>query len=176
MFKQNENYEVDQRTLKSDYIRYSPSEKSTKNTPNSQIYIKNPRADSLNSFSGSLIRTNFDVLHAATNNRYIDGEDTRLVNEGPIALFSNYRLQSSSGKHIEEHNHAHIASLLYKLVTSARNSDYLSIGFDRDRERRKRELTNNKNIKGKYHVTIMLRDIFGFAQHQKKVHMVSVTN
>ena len=43
----------------------------------------------------------------------------------------------------------------------------MSIGFDRDRNRR-RELTNNKNIKGKYHVTVMLEDIFGFAKHQEK--------
>ena len=88
------------------------------------------------------------------------------MNEGPIALFSTYKLQSSSGKHVEDINHAHVVCLMYKLVTSARNADDLSIGFDRDRERRKRELTNNKNIKGKYHVTIMLKDILGFAEHQ----------
>ena len=111
---------------------------------------------------------NADVLHAATKKRYIDGDDIRLVNEGPIALFSNYKLQSSSGKHMEEINHAHIVCLLYKLITSARNTDDLSIVFDRDRERRRRELTNNKNIKGKYHVTIMLKDIFGSAEHQEK--------
>ena len=35
-------------------------------------------------------------------------------------------------------------------------------------EGRQRELTNNKNRKGKYHVTIMLKDIFGFAEHQEK--------
>ena len=44
----------------------------------------------------------------------------------------------------------------------------MSIGFDRDRNRRKRELTNNKNIKGKFHLRIHLRDIFGFAEHQEK--------
>ena len=111
---------------------------------------------------------NFGVLHAATKNRYADGDDIRLVNEGPIALFSNYKLQSSSGKHIEEINHAHIVCLLYKFITSARNTDDLAIGFDRDCGRRQRELTNTKNIKGKYLVTIMLKDIFGFAEHQEK--------
>ena len=90
------------------------------------------------------------------------------MNECPIALFSDYELQSSSGKHIEETNHAHIVCLVYKLITSARKTDDLSIGFDRDRERRKREKTNNKNIKGKYHATILLKDIFGFAEHQEK--------
>ena len=43
-----------------------------------------------------------------------------------------------------------------------------SIGCDRDRRRRQRELTNNKKINGNYHVTIMLKVFFGFAQHQKK--------
>ena len=42
----------------------------------------------------------------------------------------------------------------------------MSIGFERSRDRRKRELTNNKNIKGEYHLRIYLRYIFGFAEHQ----------
>ena len=133
MFKLNENYEVDRRILKCDYIRYSHSEISTIKTPNSQIYINIPRGDSVNSLLGSLIRLSFDVVHVATNNRYADGDNMRLVNEGPTALFSNYELQSSSGKHIEEINHAHIVCLMYKLLTCARNSDDLSVGFDRDR-------------------------------------------
>ena len=112
MFKLNESYEVDRRILKCDYKRYSPSEISTVNTPNSQIYINIPRGDSVNSLLGSLLRTNFDVLHAATNNKYIDGDDIRLVNEGSIALFSKYKIQSSSGKHLAEINHAHIVCLL----------------------------------------------------------------
>ena len=90
------------------------------------------------------------------------------MNEGPIALFSNYKLQSSSEKHNEETNHAHIVFFKYNFITSARNADDLSIGSDRNRERRKKGLTNNKNIKGKYHVTVILKDIFGFAEHQAK--------
>ena len=93
MIKLNENYEVPRKILKSDYIRYSPSEISTINTPNSQIYINIPRGDSVNSLLGSRLRAKFDVLHAATNNRYVDGDDIRLVNEGPVALFSSYKLQ-----------------------------------------------------------------------------------
>ena len=168
MFKLYENYEVDRRILKCDYIRYSPSEISTIITPNSQVYNNIPSGGSVNSLLGSLLRLNFDVLHAATNNRCTEGDDIRLANEGPIALFSNYKLQSSSGKHIEEINHAHIVCLMHKPITSARNTDDLSFGFDRDRDRRKRELTDNKNIKEKYHVTIMLKDNFGSAEHQEK--------
>ena len=37
MFKLNEIYEFDRRIMKCDYIRYSPIETSTINTPNSQI-------------------------------------------------------------------------------------------------------------------------------------------
>ena len=55
---------------------------------------------------------------------------------------------------------------MYKPITSRRSSDDLSIGFDRDRIRRQRELTNNKNQKGRYHVTNMLKDNFGFAEEK----------
>ena len=109
-----------------------------------------------------------DVLHAATNNRYVDGKDIRLVNLGPIASFSNYKLTTSSGKHIEHVSHAYVVSLLYKLSTIAKGSDDLSTGFDRDRGRRRNELTNNKTVKGRYHTRIYLKDIFGYAEHQEK--------
>ena len=57
---------------------------------------------------------------------------------------------------------------MYELFTSSKDSDDLSIGFDRNRGRRKNELSNNKSIKGKYHISIYLEDIFGFAEHQEK--------
>ena len=96
----------------------------------------------------------FDVLPAASNDRYVDGSDKRLVKLGPIALFIIYKLTTGSGKHLEDINHAHVVSLMCKLITSARSSDDLIVGFDRDRGRRQRELTNNTNIKEKYHVRI----------------------
>ena len=65
-------------------------------------------------------------------------------------------------------SHTHLVSLLYKLITSGKNSDDLSIGFDRSRARRQDEMTGNKNVKGKHHVRIMLKDVFGFAEHQEK--------
>ena len=168
MFKLSEKYEVDRRILKCDYIRYSPSEISTINTANSQIYINIPREDSLISLLNSYIDLNFDVVHGVNNDRYADNNEIRLVNMGPIALFSNYKITTSSGKHLEEVSHAHIVSLMYKLITTAKGCDDLSIGFDRDRTRRRNDLTNNKNVKGKYHVGIYLKDVFGFAEHQEK--------
>ena len=47
MFKLNQKYEINRDILKCDYIRHSPSEISTINTANSQIYINIPREDSV---------------------------------------------------------------------------------------------------------------------------------
>ena len=116
----------------------------------------------------SYLELNFDVLKAATNDRYANTDDIRLTNLGAIALFSVYKLVTSSNKHLEEITHAHFVSLIYKIVMSSKDSDDLSIGFDRNRGRRKNELSNNKNIKGKYHTTIYLKDILGYAEHQEK--------
>ena len=168
MFKLSEKYSVNRDILKCDYIRYSPSEISTINTANSQVYINIPREDSVISLLNSYLELNFDVLRADNSNRYLDGNDIRLVNLGPIGLFSNYKLTTASGKHLENIDHAHIVSLMYKLLTSSKGSVDLSIGFDRDRARRRNELTNNKTIKGKYHVRIYLKDVFGFAEYQEK--------
>ena len=57
---------------------------------------------------------------------------------------------------------------MYQLITSAKDIDDLSIDFDRDRGWRRDELTSNKNRKGKYHVSFMLRDVLGFAEHQER--------
>ena len=87
---------------------------------------------------------------------------------GPVGLFSNFKLSTSSGKHLEDISHAHLVSLMYKLITSSKDSNNLSIGFDHSRNRRRDELAVNKNIKGKYHLKIMLKDVFGYAELQEK--------
>ena len=168
MFKLNEKYEVKGGILKCDYRGYSPSETSTENTANSQIYINIRREDSVISLLNCYLDLTFDVLQAASNNRYVDINEKRLVNLGPSDLFSSYKLTTCSGKHLEDFSYAHIVSLKFKLITSAKDTDDLSIGFDRNRDRRQRELTNNKNQKGRNHIRVMLRDVFGFAEHQEK--------
>ena len=60
-------------------------------------------------------------------------------------------------------------SLLYKLKTSSKDRDDLSIGMDRDGNRRQREFTSNKNQKGKYYIRIYLKGFFAFAEHQEKI-------
>ena len=159
--------EIDRGILKYTYIRYSPSENSTINTPNSQVFINLPREYSVISLLNSYIDINFDVIRAATGNRYADADSIRLVNLGPIALISIYKLPTGSGKKMEEISHAHIVSLMYKLLKLSRDSDKLSIGLDGDHNRRQRELTSDENIKDKYHVRIYLKAVFGFVEHQE---------
>ena len=95
-----------------------------------------------------------------------NGEDIRLVNLGSLAFFSNFISITSSRKHLEDISHDQIASLKHKLISKNEDYVYLSIGSDRNRKRRRNELTNIKKIEGKNHVRIMLKDIFGFAEHQ----------
>ena len=101
--------------------------------------------------SNNYLDLNSDVLRNDNKIRYVDGANITLVILVPIALFSNYKLTTSSGKHLEI---SHIVSLMYKLLTSVKGTDDLSIGFDCDRARRQDELTDNKNVKGKYHVQL----------------------
>ena len=67
--------EGDRKILKCDYIRYSPSEISTRSTAKSQIYINIPRKDSVISMLISYLELKFDGLHAASGNRYVDNND-----------------------------------------------------------------------------------------------------
>ena len=168
MFKLSDKYQIDGIILKCDYIRYSSSKISTINTAISRIYINIPREDSFIFLIKSYFELLFDIFHAATNNRYVDGDDIWLFNLDIIALFNNFKLTTSSGKHLEFFDVAHIISLMYKLITSNGGRDDLSICFHRDWGRRQRELTNNKNVKRKYHVRIFIKHIFGLAEDMEK--------
>ena len=68
----NAKNEIGRKILRRDYIGYSPSEISTINSPNSQKKNILPREDSTNSVLDIRLDVNFDVLIAATNNRYAD--------------------------------------------------------------------------------------------------------
>ena len=65
---------------------------------------------------------------------------------------------------------------MYKLITNAKDSDDLSIGFDCYRNRKRDELSIHKNLEGIYHPRVILRSVLGFAEHQKKLFMASVIN
>ena len=109
----------------------------------------------------------FEVIKKAYNSRYGNGNDVRFVNLWLFALFSNFILITSSGKHLEVISYAHLVSILYKLITSAKDTNALSIGFDHSRKRRRDEFTNNKNLEGKYHLRIMLKDVLSLAEQQE---------
>ena len=116
----------------------------------------------------SILDLNFQVSKKADFFRYANGNDIRIVNLAPIALFSNSKLTTSSGKHLEDFSQAHIVYLMYKLISSANDSDDLSIGFDCDCNRRRNEFSDNKKIQDIFHLRIMLEDVLGFAKHQEK--------
>ena len=109
---------------------------------------------------------NFEVIKKADDSRYANCNDIRLVNLGPIALFSNFKLPTSSEKPLDDVSHSHIVSLMYKLITSGKDGEDFSTGFDRNRNRRKDQLAPNKNAKGKCHLRIMLKDVSGYAECQ----------
>ena len=92
-----------------------------------------------------------------------------MVKLRPFAFFSYCKLTLSGGKHLKDVSHAHIVSLFYILLTTAKDTDEMFFDFDRDRNRRRDDLTNKDYIKGKYHVRVMLKDVSGFAEHQEKV-------
>ena len=63
-------------------------------------------------------------------------------------------------------DNAMVFCLMYKIISSGRDGDYLSIGFHRSKEARERELPNYKTTKGNYHLRNYLKDVFGFAEYQ----------
>ena len=168
MFRLNQNYEVDRRILKSDYVRISPAEISPINSLRSQIYIIIPREDSVISLLESYPDLNLEVIKTSDNSRYGNCKDIKLVNQGPIVLFNKFKLTTSSGNHLKNISHAHIVSLLYKQTGVAKDSDDLFIVFDRIRDKRGDELSSNRNTKCKNHVRNTLEEIFGSAEHQEK--------
>ena len=147
MFKLNEKYDVDRKILNSDYVRYSLAETSTKNIPESQMNINIPGEDSVISLLTCWLDLNFEVIKKTDISRYANGNDLRLANLGSIALFSNFILKIISWKHLEDISHTHIVSLRYKLLISSKGSDDLSVGFDRDRGRKRDELVNDRKLK-----------------------------
>ena len=74
------------------------------------------KGDSVNFFLNSYFDLNFEVLRKTDNSRYANGTDITLGNLGSIGLFSNFKLTTSSGEHLKDISHAHIVSLMYRLL------------------------------------------------------------
>ena len=56
---------------------------------------------------------------------------------------------------------------MYKIISSNKDTDVLSVDFHRNKKARETEITKNKTTKGNSHVIIYLKDVFGFAEHQE---------
>ena len=114
----------------------------------------------------SFISVEFEVFKN-DDTRYADGDQISLVNFGPVALFSEAKLTTSSCKHLEKVDNLHPISLKYKLLTSTQQISQLMYGFEESTAIRRQELTNNETEKGTFFVRIKLKDLFEFADQEK---------
>ena len=139
---------------------------ATVNNTNSNISVSLPREDAYICLQNSFISLEFEVLKN-NNTRFADGDEISLVNFGPISLFSEAKLTTFSGKHLEKVDNLHLISSMYKCLTSTKSTSQLLYGFEESETIRRQELTNNKNEKGTFLVRIKLKDLFGFADQEK---------
>ena len=154
-----------------DFIKYSPSSLATVNNANSNIGISLPREDAYICLQNSYISLEFEVLKN-DNTLYVDNDQISLVNFGAVALFSEAKLVTSSGKHLEKVDNWHPICLLYKLLTSQQQTTQLLYGFEEPVTIRRQELTNHKTEKGTFFVKIKLQDSFGFADQEKIIYVL----
>ena len=117
LFSLQNNFAMNKPIHKIDFIEYSPSSLATINNSNSNISIIFPREDAYICLQNSYISLEFEVPKN-DDTRYADGDQISLVNFGPVALFSEAKLVTSSGKHLEKVDNLHPISLMYKLLTS----------------------------------------------------------
>ena len=167
-FKLTETYGVDRSNLIADYIRCSPASLNQIDTTINEFFT-----DSVIFLRDSYLQLNFEVVHADDSTVFAVGGDIRVVNSGPLALFSDFKLSTSSGKSLESTDHPNVVSFLYELKKSTSGGKDLSIGFGRGRGRRRQELSNRAvnplpiNIRGNFHLRNSLKDVFGFSEHQE---------
>ena len=174
MFSLKNKYTLEKPIHKIDFIKYSPSSLATVNNTNSNISVSLPREDAYICLQNSSISLEFEVLKN-NNTRFADGDEIGLVNFGPISLFSEAKLTTSSGKHLEKVDNLHLISLMYKCLTSTKSTSQFLYGFEESETIRRQELTNNKNEKGTFFVRIKLKDLFGFADQEKITYGLGYT-
>ena len=93
-------------------------------------------------------------------------------------------MTTSSAKHLEKVDNLHPICLMYKLLTSSRQTSQLMYGFEENTAIRRQKLTNNKTEKGTFFVRIKLKfcekkklkkDLFGFADQEKITYGLGYT-
>ena len=166
MFSLKSKYTVEKPIQKTDFIKYSPSSLATINKNNSNISISLPREDAYICLQHSFISVESEVFKN-DDTRYADGDQISLVKFGPVALFSEAKLTTSSGKHLEKVDNLHPICLMYKLLTSSQQTSQFMYGFEESTTIRRQKLTNNKTEIGTFFVRIKLKDLFGFPDQEK---------
>ena len=174
MFSLKSKYTLEKPIHKIEFIKYSPSSLATVNNANFNISISLPREDAYICLQNSYISLEFEVLKN-DNTRYNNGDEISMVNIGPVALFSEAKLTTSSGKHLEKVDNLHPICLMYKLLTSSHQASQLMYGFEESTAIRRQELTNNKTEKGTFFVRIKLKDLFGIADQEKITYGLGYT-
>ena len=97
LFSLKNKYALVKPIHKIEFIKYSPNRLATVNKNNSNISISLPSEDAYICLQNSYISVDFEVLKN-DNTRYADGDEKGLVNFGPVALFSEAKLTTSSRK------------------------------------------------------------------------------
>ena len=174
LFSLKNKYAMDKPIHKIDFNKYSPSSLASINNNNSNISIIFPREDAYICLQNSYNSLEFEVLKN-DDTRYADGDQISLVNFGPVALFSEAKLTTSSGKHLEKVDNLHPISLMHKLLTSTQQTSQLMYGFEESQATRRQELTTNKTEKRTFFVRIRLSDIFGLADQEKITYGLGYT-
>ena len=104
---------------------------------------------------------------ASPGNVYSYAEYVGSVKLFLMAVFSKFKLNSSSRKEIEKIENAHFACFC-KFLKSSKDSDELSIDFHPSIEISKREITHNRRIEDNYQFTNYLKAVLSFAGYQEK--------
>ena len=92
-------YAFDNPIQKSDFIEFSPRSLAKVNNFSSNVLFNFPRKDDCICVQNSYIGIEFEV-RKQDNTLYVDNDQLGLAIVGPIALFRDAKLVTSSGKHL----------------------------------------------------------------------------
>ena len=174
MYPSKSKYILEKPIHKIDFIKYSPSSLAKVNNANSNVSLSLPREDAYICLQNSYISVEFRGLKNY-DKRYTDGDEIILVNFGPVALFSEAKLVTSLGKHMEKVDNLQRNCLVYKILTSQQQTSQLMYGFEESVTIRRQELTNHKTEKGTIFVRIKLINLFGVADQEKITYGLGYT-
>ena len=155
-------------------FKYSPDSLATINNNTSLVSIISLREVACICLQNSYVPLDFEVLKQ-DDTRYADGDQVSLTIFGPVALVSEAKLTTSSGKHLEKIDNLRIISIVHKLLTSHQQTSDLMYCFEESQATKRQELTNNKTENGTFFVNIKLIDFIGFADQEKVTYGLGYT-